>query len=67
MENIKISYVCQQIEVESRPISITLVTNMEEMPNMGRVREGDLLMRWDVGLPRFFEKGPGQQHLNTIV
>lgn len=63
MENIKI--VTFASEVESR--SITLVIKIEETPNIGRFREGDLLMRWDVGLPLSFDKGHGQQQLNTIV
>lgn len=53
---------------ECRPISITPdIIKIEETLNAGWVREADLLMRWDVGLPLSFEKGHGQQQLNTIT
>lgn len=53
---------------ESRPISITRdIIKIEETLKVGWVGKADLLMRWDVGLPLFFEKGHGQQQLNTIT
>lgn len=50
---------------ESSPISIT--PDIIKIEEAGWVREADLLMRWDVGLPLSFEKGHGQQQLNTIT
>lgn len=50
---------------ESSPISIT--PDIIKIEEVGWVREADLLMRWDVGLPLSFEKGHGQQQLNTIT
>lgn len=50
---------------ESSLISIT--PDIIKIEEVGWVREADLLMRWDVGLPLSFEKGHGQQQLNTIT